>query len=191
MTSKRTVLCAVWALVAVLGGCTVAKRAVAEHYVNAIAGIAFAGETARLGLIETRSEITQHVALAAGLAYFEGAADYEEMQLRLSATGSGKFGSWIVDNRHLLSFSTESVERYRCRLRTIRPGLLGQPQLSVRAFDEVFFDFDRSRIVRNNVAVGIGVQLPGTVTAELYHVWVGNREARDETYMLAVLTFRI
>lgn len=73
----------------------------------------------------------------------------------------------------------------------MRPNVLGQSQLSVRAFDEVFFDFDRSRIVRNNVALGLGVQLPGALTAEIYHVWMDNREAPDGTYMLALLSMKI
>jgi hypothetical protein len=34
------------------------------------------------------------------------------------------------------------------------------------AFDEVFFDFDQSRVIRNNVALGVGWQLHPAVSAE-------------------------
>lgn len=159
--------------------------------INAIAGVTFEGEPARIGMIEARAAATPHVSLAAAVAYFEGAAGYDETQLRLNATFAGSFGAWTIENRHLLSLSTESVERYRCRVRIVRPNLLSHPRLSARAFDELFVDFDGTRVIRNNAALGVGLQLRSTLSAEVYHVWVDNRDAPNDTYMLAMLTVRL
>lgn len=157
---------------------------------NAIAGATFAGEPARIGMVEARAMVGSHWALAASVVYFEGASDYEEMQLRIAATGSVGIGGWTIENRHMLSFSTESVERYRSRVRLLRP-IFGTPAFTARAFDELFVDTDRARLFRNNVALGFGWQPNSRLTAELYHVWVGERGARDDAYILALVTLRL
>lgn len=157
---------------------------------NAIAGVTFAGEAARIALIEARMDATRHLSFAAALAHLDAAGGYNEVQLRLVATATFAIDDWVIDSRHLVSLSTESVERYRMRLRAARPGLFGKRGLSARAFDELFFDFDRGRWVRNNVALGLGMHISQTLTGELYHVWENNRSAGDESYVLALLTLR-
>jgi hypothetical protein len=172
-------------------GWLTADGAFAGTTVNAIAGATFDGLSARIGILEARVPVSTHWTVAPALVYFEGEAGYHESQLRLSMTGAFEAGTWIIDNRHMLSMSTESVERYRARLRFARPGLLGESRLSARAFDEAFFDFDAGRLIRNNLAAGLGLTVDGTITAELYHVWVNNIGARDDTYVLALLTVRL
>lgn len=165
-------------------------RAETDTFGNAIAGVAFAGEAARIGLIEARMDATSHLSFAAAVAHLDAAGGYNEVQLRLVATAVFVIDDWIFDNRHLVSLSTESVERYRLRVRAARPGLFGKRSLSARAFDELFFDFDRERWVRNNVALGLGMQITRTLNGELYHVWENNRSAHDQSYVLALLTLR-
>jgi len=183
----RAIACA---LMSVGRSCLAADRVDRAVSVNATAGVTFVGEPARIALLETRAEATSHVTIAAALAYVEGVAGYHEMQLRLLATGTIEVERWVIENRHMISLSSESVERYRSRLRVMRPGLLGHPGLSARAFDEVFLDLDRGRLIRNNLALGVGAQIK-RCTAELYHVWVDNHDAPSSNFLLALVTVRI
>ena len=176
--------------VTLLQTCSCMARAEVAASGNAIAGVTFAGEAARIALLEARVDSTRHLSLAAAVAHLEAAGGYNEVQLRLVATAAFAIDDWSIDNRHLISLSTESVERYRMRVRAARSGLFGQRSLSARAFDELFFDFDRGRWVRNNVALGLGVQISRTLSGELYHVWENNRSADDESYVLALITLR-
>lgn len=154
------------------------------------ATFAAAEESLTFAMLEARVDVTDHWLVSVAAAYLDPGRAPDEAQLRLSAIGATSFGAWNIENRHLLSFSTTSVDRYRMRLRAVRPALFGRPALSTRAFDEVFFDFDRRRVIRNNVALGFGLQMTGALSGELYHVWEGNRSARDDRYVLALLTFR-
>ena len=158
--------------------------------VNATVGAAFDSDSIYVGLLEARTEVIEHLSLAAALAHLNAGGGRTEGQLRLMATGSWGVRQWAIENRHLVSFSTASVERYRIRVRAARSGLLGVGALSIRAFDEAFFDFDQSRLVRNNVALGAGLQLNPALTAELYRVWEGNRGLPDNRYVLALVTVR-
>jgi hypothetical protein len=166
--------------------------ALADHTpsVNATAGVAFAGETARIALLEARVDMTSHFSTAAAVAYLGAEGGYREMQLRMVATASLAVRNWAFENRHLISLSSESVERYRMRLRAARQGLFGREHLSARAFDELFFDFDRRRLIRNNVAIGAGVQVTRALSGEIYHIWESNRVAPDDRYLLALVTLR-
>jgi hypothetical protein len=160
---------------------------------SATVGVTFDNLPARIGLAEARFSPTPRTVVAAGIAYFETEPDYEELQLRVMAVGTFTTKKWALENRHMFSMSTESVERYRVRLRLARSGLFGQARLSFRTFDEMFFDFDQGRFFRNNVALGFGVQLCDHCTAEVYRVWVDERSGLrgGEDYTLAMFTVRI
>nr|WP_298722799.1 hypothetical protein [uncultured Steroidobacter sp.] len=158
--------------------------------VNATAGMAFAGEAVNVALLEIRNDVTAHVAIAAAAGYLDVAAGRGEGQLRLMAIGTWSIPGWTLDNRHMLSLSTQSVERYRMRARVVRPELFGFPTLSARAFDEVFVDLDGAGFIRNNVALGVGFELHRALLAELYRVWEGNHGAPDDRYLLGLVTVR-
>jgi hypothetical protein len=175
---------------ALLHGHTVVALADDAWTANATAGVALAEEAVRFGLLEGRIDATPHVSMAAAVAYLDAEGGYQEVQLRLVALASLAIQDWAIENRHLVSLSSESVERYRMRLRATRPGLFGRESLSVRAFDELFFDFDRRTLIRNNVAIGMGVQVTRALSAEIYHIWERNRAAADAEYLLAWVTLR-
>lgn len=172
-------------------GCATSGGVAAATSVNAVVGATYDGPSARIGLIEGRAATSRHWTIAPAVAYLEGTAGYHELQARLAAIGTFDRGPWTIDNRHMLSVSTESIQRYRARLRIARRGLLGLRALSARTFDELYFDFDRGRVIRNNVAAGLGLALNDAVTAEFYHVWVDNRGARDDSYVLALVSVRL
>jgi hypothetical protein len=152
--------------------------------------VAAAEDSVRFGMLEARFAVSAAWLLSIGAAYLDPGTGSDETQLRLGATGTLQVGSWTFDNRHLLSFSSASVERYRMRVRAIRPGLFGVRSWSVRAFDETYFDFDSKRLLRNNVAIGFGLQMSAALSGELYQVREMNRARGDDTYVLALLTFR-
>jgi hypothetical protein len=155
--------------------------------VNAIAGVTLPDDPVKFAMLEIRKQAFSNLAFAAAATYLEGSNGYEEAQLRLSAVWAHQAESWTVENRHLLAVS-EDAQRYRCRLRLIRS--LGRSDLSLRAFDELYVDLDHG-LVRNNLALGIGAHLGSALTAELYHVWVGNHETSNDNYALVLLTLRL
>lgn len=122
--------------------------AAAPVSVNATAGGAFAGESVNVALLEVRRDVTAHFALAAAAGYLDVGGSRDEAQLRLMAIGTWNVSSRAIDNCHLISLGTESVERYRIRGRVARPGLFGLSSLSARAFDEVFIDLDGAGFIR-------------------------------------------
>jgi hypothetical protein len=152
--------------------------------------VVVAEQSLTFGMLEARVDVTDEWLVSAAAAYLDPGPARAEAQFRLSAIGTTSIGAWGVENRHLLTVSTASVERYRVRLRAVRPDLFGRRALSTRAYDEVFFDFDSRRVFRNNIAVGIGVQMTDALNGEIYNVWEGNRSARDDRYVFAALTFR-
>jgi hypothetical protein len=154
------------------------------------ATMAAAEDSVTFAMLEARVDVTDEWLLSVAGAYLDPGSARDEAQLRLSAIGTQRFGDWSFENRHLFSFSSASVERYRVRLRAARSRLFGKPELSARAFDEVFFDFDGRRLFRNNFAAGFGIQLTESMSGELYHVWEMNRSRGDNAYLLALLTFR-
>jgi hypothetical protein len=158
---------------------------------SAMAGVAFDGESVSIALLEARTEVTAYLSLAGAIGYLDGGDRYTEKQLRLMAISTWNVQRWIIDNRHLFSFSTESVERYRIRVRAARPGLFGVSSLSARAFDEAFFDLDQARFTRSNFAFGVGLQLNRALSAELYRVWEGNRDVPNDRYVLGLVTLRL
>jgi hypothetical protein len=162
----------------------------AEQRPTLSATVAATEESATLGMIETRFDVTNRWLLSVAGVYLDPGSAPDEAQLRLSAIGTLSAGRWAFENRHLFSFSSASVERYRLRVRAVCPGLFDKRELSVRAFDEVFFDFDGRRLFRNNFALGIGVQMSDALSGELYQVWELNRSRRDNAYVLALMTFR-
>lgn len=151
---------------------------------------AVAEDSVSFAMLEARVHISDAWLLSVAAAYLDPGASDDETQLRLSATGALTIGNWSFDNRHLVSFSSASVERYRMRIRAIHPGLFGIRRLSLRAFDETFFDFDSRRLFRNNIAVGCGIQVTEALSGELYQVWELNRGRDPNGYALALLTFR-
>lgn len=155
--------------------------------INAVAAVTLPDDPVKFAMLEIRQQAFSNLAIAAAAAYLEGRRGYEETQLRLSAIWVHQGSSWTVENRHLLALS-EEAERYRCRLRLIRP--LGRGSLSLRAFDELYVDLDQG-LVRNNLALGVGAQLGTTLTTELYQVWVNNRETSNDKYVLVLLTLRL
>lgn len=176
---------------AVAIGCLAAEQSLTATTLNAVAAVAFEGESARLSMLDARMPASEHWTISPAVAYLQSVADYHEAQFRLSVTGAFDVGGWTIDNRHMVSVSSESVERYRLRLRGARTGLLGRNELSARAFDELYFDFDRSRVIRNNLAVGMGITINRLVSLELYRVWVDNKEAPDDAYVLGLMTIRL
>jgi hypothetical protein len=60
--------------------------------------------------------------------------------------------------------------------------------LSALAFDELFFDIERGRIERNNLAAGFGADLGDCCRAEIYQVWSDNRAVQDTRYVLAIVS---
>lgn len=170
--------------------CIPMHGAAAPVSVNATAGAAFAGEAVNVALLEIRRDVTAHFSLAAAAGYLDVAGGRDEGQLRLMAIGTWNIHGWAIDNRHLLSLSTESVERYRIRARVARPGLFGLRSLSARAFDEGFVDLDGAGFIRNNIALGVGFELNRAVLAEFYRVWEGNRDAPNDRYVLGLVTVR-
>jgi hypothetical protein len=158
---------------------------------NVTAGLTLEGAPVRFALLETRAEVTSHVTLAAGMAYVGAGGGYEELQFRALATGTITVRRWIIQNRHMFSLGSESAARYRNRLLVMRPGLFGHGGLSVRAFHELYVDLDRGRLIRNSLAFGVGTQLGNRLSAELYQVWVDNRDSPARDYVLVFVTWRI
>lgn len=155
-----------------------------------MATVAATEDSVTFGMLEARFDLTDAWLFSIGSAYLDPSSARDETQLRLSAIGTLTFGRWSLENRHLFSFSSASVERYRMRMRVVRPGLFDRRALSLRAFDEVFFDFDSQRLFRNNVAAGFGIQITEAWSIELYNVWEMNRSRADNSYVLALMTFR-
>jgi hypothetical protein len=168
------------------------------HATNALAGeplsvsatIAAAEDSVLFGMIEARLAVSDHWAVGAAAAYLDPGSSDDEAQLRLSVIGAISLGEWNLENRHLFSLSSTSAERYRMRVRAVRPLSRVRSALSARIFDEVFFDLDQRRVLRNNVAAGFGVQFTQAMNVELYHIWEMNRAQRDGAYVLALLTYR-
>jgi hypothetical protein len=159
-----------------------------EASMAATGAITFDGLSADFGLVEARAKLNPHLTVASGIAYLHVEPGYREVQLRATATASGDIGRWIVDDRNMVYASTASVRRYRNRLRVTLAGLGGHSRLSAHAFDELYFDLDRGRVVRNNIALGLGAVISDCCRAELYHVWSDNRGADDVRYMLAIVS---
>lgn len=168
--------------------CSACARAEQSPVISAT--VAAAEDSVTFAMLEARVDVTDQWLLSIAGAYLDPGSARDEAQLRLSAIGVRHFGDWSFENRHLFSFSSASVERYRLRIRAARYRLFGKPELSARAFDEVFFDFDGRRLFRNNLAAGFGIQMTEAMSGELYHVWEMNRSRRDNAYLLALLTFR-
>jgi hypothetical protein len=173
----------------VIGMCY-AVGARAEQRPAISATLAAAEESVSLAMLEARFDGTSEWLLSVAGVFVDPGPAPDETQLRLSAIGTLSVGGWTYENRHLFSFSSASVERYRMRVRAVRPGLFDKRKLSARAFDEVFFDFDSRRLFRNNFALGIGVQMSDAWSGELYQVWETNRSRGDNAYILALMTVR-
>lgn len=159
--------------------------------ISAIGGLTLPDEPVKAAMLETRAQMHPNVAIAATVAYFNGTDGYHESQLRLSVTPGFNAGAWTIEDRNMLLISSHSPDRYRNRVRLIRPGLLGEHSLSFRAFDEFFVELDNGRVVRNNVALGMGMQISAALSAELYHVWVDNHGTTSDNYVLALVTLRL
>lgn len=151
---------------------------------------ALTDSSVRFGLLDVRIALSEHWAASLGVAYLDPAVAADEMQFRVSALGVWQLDEWSLDNRHLLSISSAALERYRSRVRIARSGVLGSQLLSVRAYDEIFVDLERSRLFRNNLAAGIGLQFTKTLNAEIYHVWEMNRSASDRDFVLVLVAWR-
>jgi hypothetical protein len=169
------------------------SQAVARHNDMAItgtAGVTFGTNAVRFAIAEARTDLFGRGTLGAALAYLDTERDSDELQLRLMVTPAFTSRGWSIDWRQMLTVSSQDVTRFRSRLRVARPGLLGREAISLRAFDELFVDLEGAGIVRNNIAAGIGVQLQDSCTAELYHVWVGNRVGRQADYAMLLISLR-
>jgi hypothetical protein len=66
------------------------------------------------------------------------------------------------------------------------PALGGHFRLSAHAYDEIYLD--RGGVVRNNLALGLGVSIGDSWRAELYHVWSDNRAVGDIRYIMAMVS---
>jgi hypothetical protein len=193
MASNRathaTIACALLSLGDV--SCGASEVSEVETSLVATAVIAFGRTSAELGTVEARARLRPNLSVASGLAYLRARGGYREVLLRLVATASTSVGRWRIDNRSMLSLSTESVERYRNRLRTTSPALGRRGRLNALASDEVYFDLDRDRIVRNNFALGVGATVGDGWRVELHHVWSDNRGAAETRYLMALATVRV
>jgi hypothetical protein len=179
--------CSFAACVAVVLGCSTHAHAQRPAF---SATAAATDDAVTFAMLEARFAVSDAWSLAIAGAYLDTDSAADESQLRLNAVGSMRIGEWTLENRHLFSFSSASSERYRMRVRAVRPGLFGCPALSARAFNEVFIDLDRRRLFRNNVAIGVGLQGTATMSGELYYVSEMNRSNADGDYVLALLTYR-
>src|SRR3990170_4070558 len=79
------------------------------------ATVAAAEESVTFAMLEARFEVTDEWLLSVAAAYLDAGPPLQEAQLRLGAIGAVKLGTWSLENRHLFSFSSASVERYRMR----------------------------------------------------------------------------
>jgi hypothetical protein len=180
------------ALLLVGGSWSIASRAEdVETSVAATAGAAYGDLVAQIALVEARTTLNPRLSVAAGLAYLHVEHGYREAQMRVHAITRMTIGRWVIDDRNMLSVSSESAERYRNRLRATFPALRGRSRLSAHAFNELFFDFDRGAFVRNNVALGLGAAIGDCCRVELYHVWSDNRGAPDTRFVLAIASMTI
>lgn len=156
-----------------------------------MAGIALDDPAAGLVALERRVAVSDHFTVSASLAYLHVRDTFEELQLRMIATGTVTRRDWTLEDRQLISVGEDSSARYRNRLRVMRAGLFARKHLSVRAFDELYVDLDSVAVLRNDLAFGIGVQLNGRCSAELYHVWVEGRQAFRTNYALVLFMLKL
>lgn len=171
--------------------CKEAKAQENDAWGSATAGVTLGPDTIRFALIEARRDVSHHWGVGAGVAYLDTDAGTDELQLRLTATGTLRApGKWSFEWRQMLSVSSRDLTRLRGRLRAVRPGILGWDAISFRAFDELYFDLEGAGVLRNNVAAGFGLQLQAKSTIELYHVWVDSRVGRQSDYALLLLSLR-
>lgn len=168
--------------------CTAATAEQPRIAVAATAGAVFGDRAIEFGLVEARATIRPRLAVAAALAHLDAERGYSEWQLRASATLNATIGRWVIDDRNLLYVSSESAERYRNRLRATLPTFLGRPRLSLHAFDEWHFDFEQSRVLRNNLVIGAGRSVLDCCRVELSHVWSDDRGIREVRYWLVLAT---
>jgi hypothetical protein len=177
-------------LLIALAACNRAAAGDNDMTVTGTAGVTFGTDAVRVAIAEARSELFDHASVGAALVYLDSERGSDEFQLRLSATPGITMERWSVDWRQMLTASSQDVTRFRSRLRVVRPGLFGRESFSLRGFDELFVDLEGAGVIRNNVAVGIGVQLQEPFSAELYHVWVDNRVGRQSDYALLLISLR-
>jgi hypothetical protein len=156
----------------------------------ATAAATFDGVSADFGLLEARAGLGPHLSVAAGVAYLHVEPGFREIQLRTQATVSATLGRWLIEDRNMISLNDESADRYRNRLRISLPiaGDRSRQRFRLLAFDELFFDLQRGRIERNNLAAGFSASLGDRCRAELYQVWSDNRTAPDNRYVLAIVS---
>lgn len=159
--------------------------------VAATAGAAFGRRSVEFALVEARAALRPHLSVASAIAYLSAENGYREWQLRAFATATLRVGPWVVDDRNMVYVSSESVERYRNRLRATFPAFLGRPRWNAHLFDELYFDFDRDQIVRNNVGTGFSVAISRCCRVELDHLWSDDRGTRETRYWLAHVTMTV
>jgi hypothetical protein len=180
-------------IIALLLGSVAGSEAQARDsdvWAAATTGVTLGRDTIRFGLIEARTDVLRHWNAGAALAYLDTDAGSDELQLRLTAIGTTTVGRWSLDWRQMLSASSRDLTRFRSRVRVVRPGLLGQNAVSLRAFDELFVDLEGAGVIRNNFAAGVGLQVRERCSAELYHVWVDNRLGSQSDFSMLLLTLR-
>jgi hypothetical protein len=183
---RRSIACVL--LLHAAAWCAAAPAEQPRIAVAATAGAVFGESSAEFGLVEARATLRPRLAVAAAVAYLDAERGYSEWQLRASATLNAAIGRWIIDDRNMLYVSSESIERYRNRLRATLPNFLGRPRLTLHAFDEWHFDLERSRVVRNSVAIGAGSTVLDCCRIELSHVWSDDRGVREVRYWLVLAT---
>jgi hypothetical protein len=188
---RRTIIPTLLSLLFACGPCAGDVSRSNAVSISAIGGLTLPDDPVKVAMLEARAQVSSNVSTAVTLTYLEAAHGYHESQLRLSVTPGFNVGAWTIENRSMLLFSSQSFDRYRNRVRFIRPGFAGERSLSFRAFDEFYVDLDRGRFVRNNIALGFGMQIHSSLSAELYHVWVDNRGAASDNYVLATVTLRL
>lgn len=183
---RRAIACSL--LLAGGSWCTLPHAEEVETSLVALGAVTFDGLSADFGLVEARARLSPVFTVAAGVAYLHLEQGYREAQVRASVTASGTIGRFTIDDRNLIYASSESVRRYRNRLRLTMSALGGHPRLSAHAYDEIYLDLDQGGVVRNNLAVGLGALISDCCRAELYHVWSDNRAVGDIRYILAIVS---
>ncbi|MEX2123405.1 MAG: DUF2490 domain-containing protein [Woeseia sp.] len=159
-----------------------------ETSLVALGAVTFDGLSADFGLVEARAKLSPYFTVASGVAYLHLEHGYREVQVRASVTASAIIGRFTLEDRNLIYASSESVQRYRNRLRLTMPALGGHSRLSAHVYDEIYFDLDRGGVVRNNLALGLGASISDSWRAELYHVWSDNRAVGDIRYIMAMVS---
>jgi hypothetical protein len=152
-------------------------------------GAVFGRRSAEFALVELRSDVRRRLSLGAALGYVSSEHGYSEWQGRAFATANVDIGRWLIDDRNMLYLNSEGVALYRNRIRATFPRFLDRSRLSAHVYDEIYYDLERERIARNNLAIGLARSIADCCRVELSHVWSDDHGVREGRFWLALFNF--